>query len=179
MDSMPQLHGGGRAAASPRIRLSTLLPLVLPVLLLVVAAYVQWLTVGLPPLPAAREITPDTATQPYGFPPWIGITHNVNLLFPVLLARSGLQILMDHPRLYWNVHCTPGTEWIRFTPVQVPLDRLFTAKDDARYLTPWARRPGGRDWPSTATSSARPQQCQNTFVFSMISVDTSYLSICV
>jgi thiosulfate reductase cytochrome b subunit len=62
----------------------------------------------------------------------------------VLLVRSGLQILMDHPRLYWNVHCTPGTEWIRFTPVQVPLDRLYTAKDDARHLTPWVGLPGGR-----------------------------------
>ncbi len=28
----------------------------------------------------------------------------------ILLIRSGLQILMDHPRLYWNLHCTPGTE---------------------------------------------------------------------
>jgi thiosulfate reductase cytochrome b subunit len=105
---------------------------------------VQWLTVGLPPLPSVREITPATATEPYGFPLWIGITHYVNLLFLILLARSGLQILMDHPRLYWNVHCTPGTEWIRFTPVRVPLDRFYTAKDDARYLTPWVGLPGGR-----------------------------------
>ena len=98
----------------------------------------------------------DTALR---FPPWIGITHYVNLLFMVLLARSGLQILMDHPRLYWNVHCTPGTEWIAFTPVQVPLDRLYTAKDDARYLTPWiglARRPAyAWDWPGTGTLPAR------------------------
>jgi DMSO/TMAO reductase YedYZ molybdopterin-dependent catalytic subunit/thiosulfate reductase cytochrome b subunit len=86
---------------------------------------------------------PLAATQTSGFPGWVRITHYVNLLFMVLLARSGLQILMDHPRLYWNVHCTPGTEWIRFTPVQVPLDRLYTAKDDARYLTPWIGLPGG------------------------------------
>lgn len=136
----PQL----RVATAPRMRLSTLLPLVLPIVLLVIAAYVQWLTVGLPPAPAVHEFTPATATQPYGFPTWIGITHYVNLLFMVLLARSGLQILMDHPRLYWNVHSTPGTEWIRFTPVQVPLDRLYTAKDDARYLSPWIGLPGGR-----------------------------------
>jgi len=131
-------------AAAPGIRLSTLLPLVVPFALMVIAAYVQWLTVGLPPVPAVHEITPATATEPYGFPIWIGITHYVNLLFMVLLARSGLQILMDHPRLYWNVHCTPGTEWVRFTPVQVPLDRLYTAKEDARYLTPWIGLPGGR-----------------------------------
>ena len=145
MDSITQSNDvAPRLAASPRVRLSAVLPLVVPVGLLVVAAYVQWLTIGLPPLPAVREITPATATEPYGFPPWIGITHYVNLLFLVLLARSGLQILMDHPRLYWNVHCTPGTEWIRFTPVQVPLDRPYTAKDDARYLTPWIGLPGGR-----------------------------------
>ena len=53
------------------------------------------------------------------------------LLFLVLLIRSGRQILMEHPRLSWSVHCTPGTEWIRFTPVEVPTDRLYTAKDDA------------------------------------------------
>lgn len=133
-----------RVAASPRVRLSTLLPLALPFALLVIAAYAQWLTTGLPPVPLVGHLTPQTATQPYGFPAWIGITHYVNLLFMVLLVRSGLQILMDHPRLYWNVHSTPGTEWIRFTPVQVPLDRPYTAKDDARYLTPWIGLPGGR-----------------------------------
>ena len=69
--------------------------------------------------PPAHISPPETATQPYGFAAWIRITHYVNLLFMVLLVRSGLQILMDHPRLYWNVHCTPGSEWIRFTPVQV------------------------------------------------------------
>jgi DMSO/TMAO reductase YedYZ molybdopterin-dependent catalytic subunit/thiosulfate reductase cytochrome b subunit len=51
---------------------------------------------------------------------------------------------MDHPRLYWNVHCTPGTEWARFTPVEVPKDRVWTAKDDSRYLSPWIGLPGYR-----------------------------------
>ena len=149
--SAPHAGAAGRAQAaaprvaySPRLRLSTFLPLALPFVLAVIVAYVQWLTVGLPPVPAVHQLTPETATLPYGFPSWIGITHYVNLLFLVLLARSGLQILMDHPRLYWNVHCAPGTEWVRFTSVQVPLDRLYTAKDDARYLNPWIGLPGGR-----------------------------------
>lgn len=133
-----------RVAVSPRIRLSTLLPLILPVVVAVIAAYVQWIVAGLPPVPAVRQLTSQTTTMPFGFPAWIGITHYVNLLFVVLLVRSGLQILMDHPRLYWNVHSTPGTEWVRFTPVQVPMDRLYTAKDDARYLSPWIGLPGGR-----------------------------------
>jgi sulfoxide reductase catalytic subunit YedY len=136
--------GPPRVARSPRIRLSTLLPLLLPVLLAVIAAYVQWLTFGLPAVPPVHNDAARTTTLPHGFPPWIGITHYINLLFMVLLARSGLQILMDHPRLYWNVHCTPGTEWVRFTPVQVPLDRLYTSMDDARHLAPWIGLPGGR-----------------------------------
>ncbi len=59
----------------------------------------------------------------------------------VLLARSGLQILWDHPRLYWSVHCPPGSEWVRFTPLEVPRDRVWTTKDDARYLSPWLGLP--------------------------------------
>ena len=65
-------------------------------------------------------LIPATAVEPYGFPAWLRITHYVNFLFLILLIRSGLQILADHPRLYWNVHCTPGTEWLRLTPVEVP-----------------------------------------------------------
>jgi Ni,Fe-hydrogenase I cytochrome b subunit len=45
-----------------------------------------------------------------GFPAWLRIAHYVNFLFIVLLIRSGLSILVDHPRLYGNIHCTPGTE---------------------------------------------------------------------
>jgi thiosulfate reductase cytochrome b subunit len=68
----------------------------------------------------------------------------VNFFFLMLLARSGLSILMDHPRLYWNRNCTPKTEWIRFTPLEVPLDRIWTAKEDARYISPLLALPGYR-----------------------------------
>ncbi|MFM7152138.1 MAG: molybdopterin-dependent oxidoreductase, partial [Gemmataceae bacterium] len=51
---------------------------------------------------------------------------------------------MDHPRLYWNDHCTPGSDWLRFTPLSVPTDRVWTAKDDSRYLSPWLGLPGYR-----------------------------------
>ena len=91
------------------VRVKTLLLLVSPLLLAVAAAYVQLGTAGLPVLPVSSSMTPETAAGPYGFPAWLRITHYVNFLFLVLLIRSGLQILMDHPRLYWNVHCTPGT----------------------------------------------------------------------
>jgi thiosulfate reductase cytochrome b subunit len=124
-----------------RIQRTVLLALLSPVVLVVAAAYLHWAILGLP------EVTTDPSVRDapaQGFPFWLRITHYVNLLFIVLLVRSGLQILMDHPRLYWNVHCTPGTEWLRLTPVEVPRDRVWTAKDDARYLTPWIGLPGYR-----------------------------------
>jgi len=120
------------------------LVLVSPLLLSVAAAYIQWGTLGLPALPPNSVFTPETAVPPYGFPVWLRVTHYVNFLFLVLLVRSGLQILADHPRLYWNVHCTPGTEWLRLTPVVVPKDRVWTAKDDSRHLSPWIGLPGYR-----------------------------------
>jgi sulfoxide reductase catalytic subunit YedY len=138
-DSMPPTGVG------MHIRFKTLLVLVAPLLLLIAAAYIQWGTAGLPHLPPAPIFTPETATPPFGFPAWLRITHYLTFLFMILLIRSGLQILMDHPRLYWNMNCTPGTEWFRLTPVKtLPKDRVWTAKDDARYLTPWIGLPGYR-----------------------------------
>ena len=126
-----------------RIRPRTLLLLLSPLVLPVVAAYLQWATVGLPTVPPVPQTLLDTAPS-QGFPAWLRVTHYVNFLFIILLVRSGLQILMDHPRLYWKVHCTPGTEWLRLTPVEVPQDRVWTAKDDSRYLSPWVGLPGYR-----------------------------------
>jgi sulfoxide reductase catalytic subunit YedY len=127
-----------------RIGPRTLVVIVSPVVVLVGAAYIQWAIAGLPSAPDAPARAPATAIEPYGFPAWLRITHYVNFLFLVLLVRSGLQILADHPRLYWNVHCTPGTEWLRLTPVEVPQDRVWTAKQDSRYLSPWIGLPGYR-----------------------------------
>ena len=95
-----------------RIQRKTLLVLASPFVILFAAAYIQWAVFGLPCVPSNPSVIPETATEPHGFPAWLRITHYVNFLFMVLLVRSGLQILMDHPRLYWNVHCTPGTEWL-------------------------------------------------------------------
>jgi hypothetical protein len=109
----------------------------------VFAAYLQWAVSGLPALSAVPEPIVGGA-EPIGFPAWVRLTHYVNFLFLVLLVRSGLQVLADHPRLYWNLHCTPGTEWARFTPIKVPNDRVWTAKQDSRYLSPWIGLPGYR-----------------------------------
>jgi thiosulfate reductase cytochrome b subunit len=127
-----------------RVQRKTLLLLALPFTLPIVAAYVQFALVGLPGIPPSPIVNPETTMEPYGFPAWLRVTHYVNFLFLVLLIRSGLQMLMDHPRLYWNVHCTPGTEWLRLTPIEVPKDRVWTAKDDSRYLSPWIGLPGYR-----------------------------------
>jgi len=51
---------------------------------------------------------------------------------------------VDHPRLYWNNGCTPGTDWIRFTPLKKPKDKSWTAKEDARYISPVLGLPGYR-----------------------------------
>ncbi len=107
-----------------------------------VLAWVQRAVFGLPyiaPSPASVE---GTMTGPHGFPVWIRWTHFFNMFFLFMLIRSGLSILMDHPRLYLNDDCTPGTEWLRFTPLKVPTDRLWTAKDDARYISPVVALPG-------------------------------------
>jgi len=126
-----------------RIQRTPLLLLVLVVVMPVAAAYLHWTVFGLPSLLASPQAIPEAAA-PYGFPAWLRINHYVNFLFLVLLVRSGLQILAEHPRLYWNVHCTPGTEWLRLTPIEVPRDRVWTSKDDARYLSPWIGLPGYR-----------------------------------
>ncbi len=78
-----------------------------------------------------------------GYPLWLRWEHFLNLLFMMLIIRAGIQILADHPRLYWNRDCTPGTEWFRFQH-EVPRDRLWTAKDDSVTLPKWLGIPGVR-----------------------------------
>lgn len=109
-----------------------------------IAAWGWWMLWGLPELNYARQTPGLTVDNPFGFPVWLRVGHFVNLFLMVMLIRSGLSILMDHPRLYWNDHCTPGSEWIRFTPHVVPKDRVWTAKDDSRYISPWFALPGFR-----------------------------------
>lgn len=80
----------------------------------------------------------------FGFPLWLRLTHYINFLFLTLLIRSGIQILSDHPRLYWNKHCTPGSEWLKFTKNVIPKDKPWTSMDEAVNVSPWIALPGGR-----------------------------------
>jgi DMSO/TMAO reductase YedYZ molybdopterin-dependent catalytic subunit/thiosulfate reductase cytochrome b subunit len=124
------------------IRSKEALVIVVVILLPFIIAWGQFLFFGLPSVSASLPRA--LPSEPHGFPAWIRLTHFVNFFFLMLLARSGLSILMDHPRLYWNRNCTPKTDWIRFTSLEVPRDRVWTAKDDARYISPLLALPGYR-----------------------------------
>ena len=78
-----------------------------------------------------------------GFPWWLQLQHFLNMFFMLFIMRAGLQILADHPRLYWGRDCTPGSDWFRFQ-VPVPKGRIWTAKDDSVTLPTWLGIPGLR-----------------------------------
>jgi methionine sulfoxide reductase catalytic subunit len=126
------------------IRPSVLIGSGIAILLLIAAAWIEVALIGLPRVPPVPQIYPNNFSGPHGFPVWVRYCHFFNFFFAMMLIRSGLSILMDHPRLYFNDHCTPGSEWIRFTPLEVPRDRIWTAKDDARYISPLVGTPGYR-----------------------------------
>ena len=54
--------------------------------------------------------------------------------------------------LYFNDHCRPGSEWIRFTSKRMFRNRRWTAEDEKQPYTPWLALPGrdnlglGRFW---------------------------------
>ncbi len=78
-----------------------------------------------------------------GFPLWLRAQHFLNLLLMAFIIRSGIQILADHPRLYWKRDCTPGTDWFRFQK-PAPTGRIWTAKDDSVTIPGWLGIPGIR-----------------------------------
>jgi len=105
---------------------------------------------GLRELPAVREflvhypgVPPTARIVTDGFPAWLRVQHFLNLLFMAFIIRSGIQVLADHPRLYWKRDCTPGTDWFRFQK-PVPKGRIWTAKDDAVTVPRWLGIPGIR-----------------------------------
>ncbi len=87
----------------------------------------------------------------YGFPAWIRVTHWVNFLLLGFVIRAGIQILAAYPRLYWNDHCIPGTEWIKFTKKVIHPERPWIAREQEEDWSPWIAQPGnnlglGRHW---------------------------------
>ena len=91
-----------------------------------------------------------------GFPIGIRVAHAFNIVFLTLLFRSGIEILGGHPMLYFNDHCRPGSEWIRFTSKRMFRNQRWTAEDEKQPYTSWLALPGrdnlglGRFWHFTA-----------------------------
>ncbi|MDB4984870.1 MAG: oxidoreductase, molybdopterin-binding [Myxococcaceae bacterium] len=80
---------------------------------------------------------------PGGLPGWARVCHLLNLFLMTFILRSGVEILSDHPRLYWSRHWTPGTEWLRFRP-PVPDSPTWTAKQESVSLLKHLGLPGIR-----------------------------------
>jgi len=105
---------------------------------------------GLRDMPAVADfirrypgISTSSAAPKPGFPAWLGWQHFFNLFLMMFMIRAGLQILADHPRLYWTRHSTPGKEWFRFQK-PVPDNPLWTAKEDSVRLPSNVGLPGLR-----------------------------------
>jgi DMSO/TMAO reductase YedYZ molybdopterin-dependent catalytic subunit/thiosulfate reductase cytochrome b subunit len=147
--SVPQATG-----IAPRMRIGHsrwfnllwLLPIGFVVLIVAVAS-----AKGLRSTPAVQDfiernpgtVLPDGAEQNAGLPIWVGAQHFFNLFLLIFIIRSGLQILSDHPRLYWTRHSTPGRDWFRIQK-PVPTDPLWTAKQDSISLPGQVGLPGIR-----------------------------------
>ncbi len=113
--------------------------------LLVAVAAAQYLR-GLPEVQAFILRHPGTASSSHlsaGMPTWLRVQHFLNLFFLVFIIRAGLQILADHPRLYWTRNSTPGREWLRMQK-PVPDVPLWTAKQDSITLPKHVGLPGIR-----------------------------------
>ena len=78
-----------------------------------------------------------------GFPWWLQLQHFANMVFMLFIIRAGMQILADHPRLYWKRDSTPGTDWFRFQK-PVPKGRVWTSRDDSVTIPAWLGIPGVR-----------------------------------
>ncbi len=147
--SVPRVNG-----IAPRVRVGRsrwfnllwLLPIGL-VLLMVAVAVAQ----GLRQVPSVAGfisrypgvVYPPGAQGDAGFSPWVNWAHFLNLFFMIFIIRSGVQILSDHPRLYWTRHSTPGRDWFRIQK-PVPTDPLWTAKKDSISLPGQVGLPGIR-----------------------------------
>ena len=147
--SVPQVGG-----IAPRVRVGRsrwfnllwLLPIGFVVLLILVAV-----AKGLRGEPVVQRfisrypgtLAPSHPQATTGFPPWARWQHFFNAFFMIFIIRAGIQILSDHPRLYWTRHSTPGRDWFRIQK-PVPEDPLWTAKQDSISLPGQVGLPGLR-----------------------------------
>jgi methionine sulfoxide reductase catalytic subunit len=147
--SVPAVHGIAprvRIGRSKWLNLLWLIPIGF-VLLLIAVAVAKGLR-GEHSVQQFIESHPGTTASPghdatTGFPWWARWQHFFNLFFLLFIIRSGVQILSDHPRLYWTRHSTPGRDWFRIQK-PVPSDPLWTAKQDSISLPGQVGLPGLR-----------------------------------
>ena len=86
------------------------------------------------------------------FPLWLRISHLINVIFIILIIRSGIEILSAHPKLYLKDDAINETEWVRFTKKKMPKDKLWTSTDEEESFNSFVALPGhshlglGRHW---------------------------------
>jgi sulfoxide reductase catalytic subunit YedY len=147
--SVPAAHG-----IAPRVRIGRdrwfnllwLLPIGFVLFIVAVAA-----AKGLRTTPTVQRfiedhpgtVIPAGAERAAGVPVWVAVQHFFNLFLMIFIVRAGVQILSDHPRLYWTRHSTPGKDWFRIQK-PVPADPLWTAKQDSISLPGQVGLPGIR-----------------------------------
>jgi len=147
--SVPAAHGIAphvRIGRTKWFNLLWLLPIGLVGLLVAVA-----IAKGLRDMPSVQRfiarypgtILPASSLRNEGLPVWVDVQHFLNLFLMIFIIRSGVQILSDHPRLYWTRHSTPGKDWFRIQH-PVPADPLWTAKQDSISLPRQIGLPGLR-----------------------------------
>lgn len=73
------------------------------------------------------------------------VTHLINVFCILILIRSGLKILADHPMLYWTDHTRRDNYWLKFGKKQMPKDKLWTAHDEVEDIGQYALPGGGHN----------------------------------
>lgn len=76
--------------------------------------------------------------SPDSIPIFIVVLHLINLICLILLIRSGIQILADHPKLYWTDDTKAENYWLKFGKKKMPKDRLWTSLDEAENVGKYA-----------------------------------------
>ena len=92
--------------------------------------------------------------MPSFFPWWVVLTHFLNLLFMVMLFRSGIEVLSAFPKFYLSDDCPPGREWLRLSKKMYGADtrRPWSSLDEEESWSPLVALPGrkklglGRHW---------------------------------
>jgi DMSO/TMAO reductase YedYZ molybdopterin-dependent catalytic subunit/thiosulfate reductase cytochrome b subunit len=87
-------------------------------------------------------------------PVFVIVTHWLNVLFLLLMARSGTEVLSAFPKLYWSDDCPPGREWARFSKKMYGADsrRMWSGENEEESWSPVLALPGkknlglGRHW---------------------------------